>query len=118
MCVFITLVKKTFKSSSFSNISSFNYGFFLNPSKVENHFLNELCVSFNQIFSHLLYLLRIETADLQNIIAPSETGTRTDIYQKQIWKIKYKRQAFLYVFVLIYFLSVLLIRVFTAVTNL
>ena len=38
-CVFITLVKKTFKSSSFCNISNLHIGFIENPSKVQrSHF--------------------------------------------------------------------------------
>ena len=35
LCVFITLMKKTFKSSSFCNISNFHNGFVWNPSKVQ-----------------------------------------------------------------------------------
>ena len=44
--LFISYVKKTFKSSRFYNISNFHNGFVWNP-RFKGHFLNELRVSFN-----------------------------------------------------------------------
>ena len=45
-CVFITLVKKIFKSSSFCNISNFHNDLFEIHQEFKGHFLNKLRVSF------------------------------------------------------------------------
>ena len=50
-CVFL-LLKKTFKSSRFCNISNFYNGFFWNRPRFKGHVLNELRVSFNIYFAN------------------------------------------------------------------
>ena len=52
-------MKKTFKSSSFCNISNFHSDFVWNPSRFKGHFLNELRVSFkNAPSSWEMYVIK------------------------------------------------------------
>ena len=44
LCVFITYVKKTFKSSSFCNISNFHNGFVWTPSKVQRSLFERIAL--------------------------------------------------------------------------
>ena len=64
-CLFITSVKKTFKSLSFCNISKFNNGFIWNPSQVQSFWTN--CVfplksffaKFTTFFSKLIWAMLV-----------------------------------------------------------